>query len=430
MDRTLNDVLTMLYAAPASPAAWPRALVGVTDLLGLSASAIVRTDLTCKANSVYLSHGVDPEVERLYATGYGNQDVYRPRFLRMQGRQGELLMGDELCTVDEMKTTAFYQDILLKADIRLWCAVATVHGEGIIENISFYHRWKDEAPGADYLKLAQAITPHLNNALRIRARLAHLEGLARDLYAALDQADTGIVLLDEHGCCAFVNRAGRQLLDQQDGLLFSKNRLLASHPQECSVLEELVRRAVAGIKRKKDIGGGTLRITRQHGRSLHIRIAPISQRTLPGWVPVRGHRAYRRPGASAETSVRDDAVGLRTDSCRSQTRAVITRRKKHLRSRTRKRSHKRYCAVPSEVHISQDRHSTPGRVDRTFGLHTRRRSLKFVRIPDQRMIDNAVRLWQCRERPCPGEQCASFAHFDLVSFPSKPLLSNLVLLIG
>ena len=282
MDRTLNDVLTMLYAAPASPAAWPRALVGVTDLLGLSASAIVRTDLSCKANSVYLSHGVDPEVERLYATGYGNQDVYRPRFLRMQGRQGELLMGDELCTVDEMKTTAFYQDILLKADIRLWCAVATVHGEGIIENISFYHRWKDEAPGADYLKLAQAITPHLNNALRIRARLAHLEGFARDLYAALDQADTGIVLLDEHGCCAFVNRAGKQLLDQQDGLLFSKNRLLASHPQECSVLEELLRRAVAGIKRKKDIGGGTLRITRQHGRSLHIRIAPFPSEHSPG----------------------------------------------------------------------------------------------------------------------------------------------------
>lgn len=104
----------------------------------------------------------------------------------------------------------------------------------------------------------------------------------------------------------------------------------------------------------------------------------LSQRTLPGWVPVRGHCAYRRPGASAETSVRDAALGLRTDSCRSQTRAVITGGKKHLRSRTRKRSHKRYGAVSSEVHISQDRHSTPGRVDRTFVLHTRRRSLSPI----------------------------------------------------
>jgi DNA-binding CsgD family transcriptional regulator/PAS domain-containing protein len=282
VDRTLHGVLTMLYAAPMSPGVWPQALVGVTDLLGLSASAIVRTDLTCKANSVSMSHGVDPEAERLYAMGYGNQDVYRPRFLRMQGRQGELLMGDELCSVAEMKNTAFYEDILLKADIRLWCAVATECSEGIIENISFYHRWKEEAPGADSLKLAQAITPHLNNALRLRARLAQLEGLARDLYAALDQADTGIVLLDEHGCCAFVNRVAKQIFDQVDGLVFSKNRMVAMHPQERSVLEELVHRAVAGVQKNKDIGAGTLRITRLRGRSLHLRIAPFPSEHSPG----------------------------------------------------------------------------------------------------------------------------------------------------
>ena len=193
----------------------------------------------------------------------------------MQGRRGDLLMGDELCTFQEMKNTAFYQDILLKADIRLWCAVATQYGGGIIENISLYHRWKDEAPGTDHLKLARAITPHLNNALRIRSKLARLEGLSRDLYVAIDQADSGIILFDEHGCCAFVNRAGKQLLDQRDGLLFCQNRLAATHPQECVVVEEFVRRAVAGVQRKRDIGCGTLRITRQRGRSLHLRIAPF-----------------------------------------------------------------------------------------------------------------------------------------------------------
>ncbi len=191
-------------------------------------------------------------------------------------------MGDELCTVSEMKNTAFYEDILLKADIRLWCAVATQFGDGIIENISFYHRWKDEAPGANSLKLARVITPHLNNALRIRARLVHLEDLASDLYAALDQADTGIVLFDERGCCAFINRAAKRLLDQQDGLLFSKSRLVAIHPLEGSVLEELVHRAIAGVRGKKDIGAGTIRITRERGRPLHIRIAPFPREHSPG----------------------------------------------------------------------------------------------------------------------------------------------------
>ena len=92
MDRVINDLRKTLYATPLSPELWSSTLTGLTELLHLNASAIVRSDLTCKANGVYISKGLDPEVERLYALGYGNQDVYRPRFLKMRGRQGDLLM--------------------------------------------------------------------------------------------------------------------------------------------------------------------------------------------------------------------------------------------------------------------------------------------------------------------------------------------------
>jgi DNA-binding CsgD family transcriptional regulator len=281
MDSNVSSLLTNLYAAPASPELWPNALTALTELLHLNASAIVRTDLACKANGVYISKGVDPDVERLYSAGYGNQDVYRPRFLRMGRRRGELLMGDELCTHQEMKRTAFYQDILRKADIRLWCAVATVHSDSVIENISFYHSWKDEAPGADLLALAKMITPHLNNALQLRAKLAGLEGLSKDLFAALDQADSGIVLFDHHGLCAFVNQPAKRLLDQRDGLLYADNRLGAADPQERSVLAELIRRAVSDLSSKSDKGGGTVRITRRQARPLHLRIAPFPSEHLP-----------------------------------------------------------------------------------------------------------------------------------------------------
>jgi DNA-binding CsgD family transcriptional regulator len=273
MDRAVNDLLQTLYAAPLSPELWSSALSGLTDLLHLNASAIVRTDLACKANGVYISKGLDPDVERLYSLGYSNQDVYRPRFLRMRDRQGDLLMGDELCTHQEMKKTAFYEDILSKADIRLWCAVAMVHTDTIIENISFYHSWKDDAPGPDQLALARLLTPHISSALQLRAKLARLEGLSRDLYSALDQADSGIVLFDHHGHSAFVNRAAKRILDRRDGLLFSDNSLVATESQERSRLAELVRRAVSGLQPNREVGGGTMRITRKRGRPLHLRIA-------------------------------------------------------------------------------------------------------------------------------------------------------------
>jgi len=304
IDKDLNHLLTILYTAPTDARFWPEALAGVTGMLDLNASAIVHTDLTCKANSVYLSQGVDPDLPRLYAQGYGNLDVYRPRFLRMPAeRQGDLLMGDELCTLEEMENTDFYRDILLKGDIRLWCAVATVHHDHILENISLYHSWKHEPPGNDRLNLARTITPHLNNALRLRARLGRLEGLSRDLQTALDHADTGIVLFDERGKCAFINRAAKRVLDRNDGLLLSQDKLSATDPQERSLLEELVRRSTSVRSLKREIAAGTVRITRRQGSPLLLRIAPFPSEHLAGNSQFAGILLIGDPDRSGHLSV-------------------------------------------------------------------------------------------------------------------------------
>jgi DNA-binding CsgD family transcriptional regulator len=275
LDRRFNGLLATLYTAPISPELWPEFLDKLANLLDLNGSAIVHTDLTRKANGIYTSRGIDPEIERLYAAGYGNQDVYRARFLQLHGRQGELLMGDELCSFRQIKKTAFGEDILHRADIRLWCAVATVRTNTVIENISLYHGWDHHPPGPDKLTLARQIAPHLNNALRVRAKLVQLEGLSRDLAAAIDSADTAIVLLDCLGCCALVNRAAKRILDRREGLIFAGNRLAATDPHESAGLSELIRKSVASERGKEAAGSETIRISRQHGKPLHLRIAPF-----------------------------------------------------------------------------------------------------------------------------------------------------------
>jgi DNA-binding CsgD family transcriptional regulator/PAS domain-containing protein len=283
MNSASSDLLNSIYAAPASPELWPSVLTKLGDALGLNACAIVHTDLNNQANSIYVSNGVDPDVERLYAAGYGAQDVYRPRFLRMRGRQGDLLMGDELCTPREMTHTAFYTDILHKADIRLWCAVATVHSDNVLENISLYHSWKKNAPSEQRLAQARVLTPHLNNALRLRAKLAHLAGLAHDLYAALDASDSAMILLDSLGQCCFLNKAARGMLDRRDGLTFSNNRISATDSREASKLLSVIRKASADTRRT-DKESGTLRITRERGKPLHVRVVPFPGERL-------GHRS-------------------------------------------------------------------------------------------------------------------------------------------
>jgi DNA-binding CsgD family transcriptional regulator len=119
------------------------------------------------------------------------------------------------------------------------------------------------------------MAPHLNNALRVRARLAQLEGLSHDLAVALDKADTAIVLFDRSGRCAFINGTAKRILDRRDGLLFADHRIVATDPNESAALLELIRRAVAGSERKEQPGGEAVCITRQEGKSLQVRIAPF-----------------------------------------------------------------------------------------------------------------------------------------------------------
>lgn len=282
LDARFNGLLATLYAAPISPEIWPEFLDKLAELLDLNGSAIVHTDLTRKANGIYTSRGIDPEIERLYAAGYGNQDVYRARFLKLHRRQGDLLMGDELCSFRQIKKTAFGEDILHRADIRLWCAVATVRTNTVIENISLYHGWDHDPPGPDKLALAHQIAPHLNNALRVRAKLVLLEGLTRDLTAVIDKADAAIVLLDCFGCCALVNRAARRILDRRDGLIFAGNRLAATIPDESAALANIVRRAVANEHGNEPPHSEAVCITRQQGKSLQLRIAPFPCERLAG----------------------------------------------------------------------------------------------------------------------------------------------------
>ena len=276
LDQPVNDLLATLYAAPMSPELWPEVLSRLGAVLGLHASAIVHTDLECKANEIYRSCGVDPDVERLYVAGYGAHDVYRPRFLKVREREGTLLMGDELCSFQQVRKTAFGRDILQRSDIRLWCAISTVHTKTVIENISLYQPWNDDGPGNDKLETARLLAPHLNNALRIRAKLTQLEGLSRDLQVAINNAETAIVLFDHLSACALINNTAKTLLDQRDGLLFSHNHLTAANPADSARLQETIRRAVTSFKQKQQQPGTELVcITRKRRKPLWVRIAPF-----------------------------------------------------------------------------------------------------------------------------------------------------------
>lgn len=227
---------------------------------------------------MYFSTGIDPEVEQLYKIECGVQDVYRPKFLAMSHRRGEVILGDELCTQAEMRKTAFYHHILRRADLRLWCAIATVQTVSRVENISLYHPWNTKGPGLPALEAVRRMTPHINGAFRVGEKMSRLEGLNHDLFTALDSSDCAMILIDHRMRCSFINVNAKRILDQNDGLSYVKQRLIASNPNEAATLAEMIRRSVRHELDSGSFGGGTVQISRKQGPTLKVRVASFPSR--------------------------------------------------------------------------------------------------------------------------------------------------------
>ncbi len=271
--KVLSELLRTLYAAPTTPELWPVFLSNFTKVCNLSGAAILSQDFKKAHYGFHAAVGLDPDVLPLYEKYYGAMDAWRPRFLHKA--EGELVFGEALCPFSELSQTEYYNDFLFRIDIELFCAVPTVKRPAGIELISFYKGWKDKAPSRDARDLIQLVLPHLDNALRIRARLVELE-TKTTFIRALDMLDSGVALLDKSGSCLFVNRAAEQILNEKVGLYIKESRLFASKPSESLVLRSLIDRTVAAGFDGVASRGGAMLITRLSKTPIRVVIAPFA----------------------------------------------------------------------------------------------------------------------------------------------------------
>src|SRR5690625_968092 len=89
-------------------------------------------------------------------------------------------------------------------------------------------------------ELLGLITPHLQRAIRIHARLNQLSS-ERDLYAgAVQQLSLGTILLDGEGRIQQLNPLARELLAQRDGLSLVDGRLRLNSSERSAALQAAI----------------------------------------------------------------------------------------------------------------------------------------------------------------------------------------------
>lgn len=153
------------------------------------------------------------------------------------------------------------------------------------------------------LAALQPVLLHVQNALRIRARLRALEASLSHAHAALDAMPEAVVIIDRARRVRYLNPAARRLTLEGD-VLIDRNALRAGRTRDDRALQSLVDRALrlaCGVRMPQAAGG---EVDAHEGcMQLALPRSPPLHPLLVAAMPAAGVASYIGPGLAAEAAV-------------------------------------------------------------------------------------------------------------------------------
>jgi len=275
-DQAVSRLLGMLYAAPTSPERWVDFLRATCSVIGAENAALIGHDVATREHRLFGSLGdsIPAEGADLYADRYWEYDEWTRRGLPRLGA-GRVVIGTEVWPKAEFFQSVFYNEFLKQFDICFLISVGTRNLHKQFEVLSIYRGHADQDFDPMEVAILEMLSPHLQNALAMRRRLAMLETRIADFENALNLIESALVLLNEVGRVVFVNAAANAVLGQNSGLRLNKSRLEAHGVAEAATLRDLIGNAAATAKLKGLHGGGAMSVPRADSTPLHLMVSPL-----------------------------------------------------------------------------------------------------------------------------------------------------------
>jgi len=280
-----SELVGLIYNAALDPGVWPVLLNRLADALSAQCSAIGSHDSSTKATAM-----VAPRIDPKYLHSF--IEYWARRAYIWNGGEklpvGTVIVRDMIISRDEFCRTDYYNE---------WCkpqgVEATIATNLLVEGplstvIAASRPYTEGNFDATETRLFVKLLPHLRRTVQLQLRLAGLDGLSEGSADILNRLLQGVILVDVEARVIFANQAAESMLRAGEGLFLGRDGLRAEIPAETRRL----RRAIADCAKphaKLGGAGGHLRISREHGVSLTMLVAP--HRARFSWIDVVRPRA-------------------------------------------------------------------------------------------------------------------------------------------
>jgi DNA-binding CsgD family transcriptional regulator len=313
----LSTIVASLYDAAGDTSLWPVFLHELALATRSNQAGILLHDLGHGDHSVSLQWGIDPAAVRLYQEHFGSCDIWMRKAAPL-AYAGWLATSQEVCSVEELARSEFYNDYLRPNDMAhaMWGVIE--NSPSRIINIGLYRDLRRQPFRSKDLELLRFLVPHMDRAFRLHLQLSGLKARADNLQHAIDMLATGVILLGSSGRIIHMNQTAAKILAEQDGLLAVQGRLRAEHTSEAAGLQNLIAQAHATSTGTGLAPAGGITISRRVRTSLQVLITPVRNINLDLACPVYAMAFVTDPSQNVRpaTDILRALFGLTPAECR------------------------------------------------------------------------------------------------------------------
>ena len=274
-------ILAALYESMLDDSRWPATSALIDEVCGLTGNTLLgaegpKPDMRVRFVGIYDRGHRRIDLERDYIQNYHAIDERAPRFRQLPN--GRVVHSNDLFTAEELKTSAAYNEALLKSHSQNSLAVRLVLEDG---SHMAWNLADPVAPGgweSSRVAMVKRLVPHVRQFVRVRQALVRAGAGDTTVTALLDNSRVGVVHLDQRARILAANDRARGILQGGEGLVEKDGGLGASAPEDQIHLDRLLASALpAG---GDPATGGSMRLHRQHALLplvVHVKPVPIPQ---------------------------------------------------------------------------------------------------------------------------------------------------------
>jgi DNA-binding CsgD family transcriptional regulator len=194
--------------------------------------------------------------------------------------------GEALVPEEELVRTEYYNDYLLPQNVHYSLGAAYHFNDGVHIHLGAVRSKRAGAFGPDKQKIAEALSPHVGQAISLRVRLERERCRVQALEELADALPFGVLQLNAKGRVLEANRRGAEILQASDGLQTVDGVLSAASWADSRALSLLIAGAAQPAVSVKP--GGATRIGRPSGaRAYVVNVFPLHAPELFGVGPER-----------------------------------------------------------------------------------------------------------------------------------------------